>query len=77
MHFVAILLCGNTGAHNKMTIISHKESRQILRNLYRKEVMEKYAEQLRNADLQQRSRILAQIDREVEERVRRQIITGH
>ncbi len=59
-----------------MNIISYKESRQILKNLYRKEAMEKYKEQLRDADAKERARILAQIEREVDERVKPQRITG-
>ncbi len=59
-----------------MKIISYKESRQILKNLYRKEAMEKYKEQLRDADAKERARILAQVDREVDERVKQQRITG-
>lgn len=57
-------------------IISSQESRQILRNLYKKEVTQKYSEQLRGADPEERKIILTRIDAEVEERVRQQIITG-
>lgn len=56
-----------------MKIISHEQSRQILRNLYRKEAMEKYAEQLRNADPDLRKILLSKIDSEVEHRVGQQI----
>jgi hypothetical protein len=60
-----------------MKIISHKESQQILRNLYKKEAMEKYAERLRGADAEERKIIMTQIDSEVEHRVGEQIVTGH
>jgi hypothetical protein len=60
-----------------MKIISHGESRQILRNLYKKEAMKKYANKLGTADAEERKKILTQIDSEVEARVGQQIITGH
>ena len=63
--------------HTNMKIISRGESKQILRNLYKKAAMEKYAEELRRATAEERIRLLAQIDREVEQRVRQQIMTGH
>lgn len=59
-----------------MKIISYEESRRILLNLRRKETLEKCAEQLRGADPEERSRILAQIECEVEDWVGQQIITG-
>ncbi len=70
-------MLGPANVYRNMKIISHKESRQILRNLYKKDAMEKYAERLRNADPEERKLILTRIDSEVEERVRQQIITGH
>jgi hypothetical protein len=60
-----------------MKIISHEESRQILRNLYKKEAMEKYSEELRGANPGKRKIIMTKIDMEVEDRVRQQIVTGH
>jgi hypothetical protein len=60
-----------------MKIISHGESKQILRNLYKKAAMEKYAEELRRARAEERIKLLARIDREVEQQVGQQIITGH
>jgi hypothetical protein len=60
-----------------MKIISSGESAQILRNLYKKEAMEKNTERLRNANPAERKILLSKIDEEVEERVRRQIVTGH
>jgi hypothetical protein len=59
-----------------MKIISSKESRQILRNLYRKEAMEKRAAELRHANGEERARLLQQIEREVEERLRGQTVSG-
>ena len=59
-----------------MKILSHNESKQILRNLYKKEALEKHAQRLREADPEERKIILTKIDDEVEERVRQQIITG-
>jgi len=53
-------------------IISRQESQQILRNLYRKEALEKHATALNSADPQERARLLEQIEREVEQRVRKQ-----
>ena len=60
-----------------MKIISRAESKQILRNLYRKEAMGKYTDQLRAADAKERARLLAQIDREVEARLKQQKVIGH
>lgn len=60
-----------------MKIISHQESQQILRNLYRKEAMEKYAGALSKADPQERARLVEQIEREVEQRVRQQKTSAH
>ncbi len=60
-----------------MKIISHGESRRILENLYRAAAMKKYAGQLAEAGEQDRTRILAQIEREIDEQLRRQKITGH
>jgi hypothetical protein len=60
-----------------MKIISHQESRQILRNLYRRDAIQKYAEQLHRARGEERERILKEIEREIAERVRGQIVTGH
>jgi hypothetical protein len=54
-----------------MKIISSSESAQILRNLYKKEAMEK------NADPKERKMLLSKIDMEVEDRARQQIVTGH
>lgn len=50
------------------TIISSQESRRILRNIYKKEAMEKYSEQLRNASPEQRAQLLARIDEEARQR---------
>jgi hypothetical protein len=60
-----------------MKIISRGQSKQILRNLYKKDAMEKCAEELRRASSEERTKLLARIDREVEQRVGQQIITGH
>ena len=57
-------------------IISRQESTQILRNLYKKEAMAKYAQQLRDADPEERKILLCKIDEEIEYRVRQQVITG-
>jgi len=54
-----------------MKIISDEESRKILSNLYRKEALEKHAEALRKADPEERARILAKIETEVDKRVGR------
>ena len=60
-----------------MNIISYNESRQILRNLRKKDVIKEHADALAKADAEEREKILAQIDREVEEYLKHQIITGH
>jgi hypothetical protein len=59
-----------------MKVISHQESRQILRNLYRKEAVEKHAAELRHAKAEERARLLQQIERDVEERLRGQKVSG-
>ena len=59
-----------------MKIISSSESQRILRNLYRKDAMEKYAAALSKADPPERARLLEQIEREVEQRMRGQKISG-
>jgi hypothetical protein len=68
---------GGRKAHQNMKIISRGQSKQILRNLYKKAAMEKCAEELRRASGEERTKLLARIDREVEQRVGQQIITGH
>ena len=60
-----------------MSIISYGESRQILRNLRKKEAMKEYADKLAKAEPEERDRILAQLDREVEDYLDHQVITGN
>lgn len=57
-------------------IISRQESIQILRNLYKKEAMSNYAQQLREAGPEERKILLCKIDEEIEYRVGQQIISG-
>jgi hypothetical protein len=49
-------------------IISSLESRRILRNLYKKEAVEAYADQLHNAGPEERAQLLAKIDEEARQK---------
>ncbi len=59
-------------AHSDMKIISQPESRQILRNLYKRAAMEKYADQLRRATAEKRAKLLARVETEVREQIHQQ-----
>jgi Skp family chaperone for outer membrane proteins len=55
----------------KDRIISEDQALQILKNDLRKQALERYAPELKSATEQRRAEIMAQIDREIQEAVRR------
>ena len=55
------------------TIISKAESLQILKNDLRKAALEKHAAELASATAEERQKLLAQIDRDVEKDMRRRM----
>jgi hypothetical protein len=58
------------------TIISRAESLQILRNDLRKAALEKRAGELKDATVEKRATILAEIDRDIEKKTRRRAWTS-
>ena len=54
-------------------IISRAESLQILKNDLRKAALEKHAAELAQATAEDRQKMLAQIDRDIEEELRRRM----
>ena len=53
-----------------MRIISNSEARQILKNDLKRRAVEKHAAQLQSADPEERQRIMAKIDHDVEKELR-------
>lgn len=59
---------------NNGTIISRGESLQILKNDLRRLALDKHAAELENATLERKAEIMLQIDREVQNEVRKRAV---